>query len=36
MDQGLKVQKHWTTVENIIEKTTGTLNVQDTPAEGLQ
>jgi hypothetical protein len=33
MDEGLKIQKHWTMVENVIEKTTRTLNLEDVRAK---
>ncbi len=32
MDEGLKIQKHWTMVENVIEKTTRALNLEDVRA----
>lgn len=31
MDQGLKIQKHWTMVKNIIEQKTNLLNLEDIP-----
>jgi len=29
MNEGLKIQKHWSMVENIIEQTTGSMNIED-------
>lgn len=31
MDEGSKIQKHWTMVENVIEQTTHSLKIEDSP-----